>query len=140
MSPRECALIVSPDATAAGRWAGWLESAGYSTVRCPGPLARNHCPRVEGDVCVLREAVDVAFVDVDPFNESELLGNWPERECTKVPDDARTIFIHDHAGWNIPLFGRWHLGRPTTQAALVEMVRVALQRGAHPAGMIRHEV
>jgi hypothetical protein len=66
-------------------WRGWLRSAGYVAVGCVGPASTLDCPRLRGAPCPLRQAVDVAVVDVDAGPDAAV--------CTPIPDDGTTIYV-----------------------------------------------
>jgi hypothetical protein len=95
MGTRPHVLIVTEDSAKLNRWAVWLESEGYEVSSCPGPHVTGRCPRQAGVASSLREAADIAVVDVHPIGSSELYGGWAERSCTKIPDDCRTVFVHE---------------------------------------------
>jgi hypothetical protein len=123
MPGRQRALIVSEDSSRAGRWAVWLEEEGYSASRCPGPHAVAECPRLQRTPCSLREAVDVAVVDVHPLGATELYGGWAERACTKIPDDGRTVFVHEPRIDGTFAGEGMHIGARVRRDALISAVR-----------------
>jgi hypothetical protein len=95
MEMRRNVLIVTEDASRLNRWASWLESEGLAVSSCPGPHATSQCPRMDGEPCTLRQAADLAVIDVHPAGANELYGGWAARACTKIPDDCRTVFVHE---------------------------------------------
>jgi hypothetical protein len=95
MEMRRSVLIVTEDASRLNRWASWLESEGFAASSCPGPHATSQCPRMDGVQCTLRQAADMAVIDVHPLGANELYGGWAARACTKIPDDCRTVFVHE---------------------------------------------
>jgi len=122
------AVVVSPDEQRARTWSAWLRGAGYATVTCPGPEAMD-CPRLEGERCARRHLFDLAVIDVDPLDGAETWGGWPQRMCTKEPDDGRSVLVSSSD--ERPPFadeGIWLDGPPTPEA-LVTAVRRASQRG-----------
>ena len=122
-------IVVSGDAERAGRWSSWLRWAGYMTLTCPGPEAVEDCPRLDGGRCSRRQLFDLAVVDVEPSAGSETAGGWPQRVCTKVPDDRRTVFV-DELGVDPP-FGDdsvW-VREPATRSSLVAATRRATRIG-----------
>ena len=122
------ALVVSEDFERRNRWAAQLRQVGFQTATCPGPFRMAECPRLDEELCPLREWAEVAVVDVPPGAETELYGGMPERVCTTLPDDGRTVFVH-HA----PLPSDWYHGRrtmafPVEDRTLVETMRAAARR------------
>ena len=120
-------LIVGDDPARRSEWAGWLMREGYTTATCEGPNVVP-CPWVDGRRCPLREAVDIAIVDMQRPGEVEPHA-WPERFCTTLPDDGRTVFVctEEMAGTRIRL--NHPVSSPTLQRA-ISMAR-------HPAGRSR---
>lgn len=122
------AVVVSPDARRAETWSGWLRGAGYATVTCPGPEALD-CPRLDGERCPRRHLFDLAVIDVEPSDGAETWGGWPQRMCTREPDDGRSVLVSSTG--ELPSFGDqgiWLDGPPTAES-LVAAVRRASQRG-----------
>jgi hypothetical protein len=97
-------LVMGDDPTLTEEWAGWLEDEGFLTVGCPGPHVRERCPRLDGERCVLREVVDVAVAGVSSRSAQEWFGWRPERHCTRLPDDGRTVLV-DGRGAEISFHG-----------------------------------
>jgi hypothetical protein len=85
MAARPKALIVTQNSERADLWMGWSRRAGYMTLGCVGPGLTLDCPRLHGNRCGLREAADVAIVDLDCDAEAGL--------CTRLPDDGGTVFV-----------------------------------------------
>jgi hypothetical protein len=79
------ALFVTPDLERADIWRGWLRRAEYMTVGCVGPALTLDCPRLRGAGCPLRQAVDLAIVDIDACRDAAV--------CTPLPDDGTTIYV-----------------------------------------------
>jgi hypothetical protein len=80
----------------------------------------------------MREWAHVAVVDVPEGADTELYGGMPERVCTTLPDDRRTVLVH-----RSELAPQWRDGRhalpyPVEDGRLVESVHTAAQvlRGA----------
>jgi hypothetical protein len=88
-------LIVTEDSSKLNRWAVWLESEGFAVSSCQGPHMTSRCPRLDGVPCSLRQCADMAVIDVQPLGGSELYGSWAAWACTKIPDDCRTVFVHE---------------------------------------------
>jgi len=82
---RSTALVVTSDLNRASLWAGWLRRAGYMSLGCVGPGLTYDCPCLRGTRCALREAADVAIVDVGSHASAAM--------CRKVPDDGTTVLI-----------------------------------------------
>ena len=128
------ALVVSEDFVRRNRWAALLRSEGFETATCPGPFVTAACPRLDDDLCPLREWAHVAVVDVPEGIDTELHGGMPERVCTTLPDDRRTVFLYRSS-----LPSQWHHGRnnlrlPVADPRLVETVRAAARVVGPPAG------
>ena len=98
-------LVVTDDADARDFWTASLELAGYDADTCPGPGAARDCPRLHGIRCVLRESAEVAVVDLDCDEDAQA--------CSKVPDDAGTVFIRRS---DAPPTGRGELLRAVEDA------------------------
>ena len=129
------ALVVSEDFVRRNRWAALLRGEGFETATCPGPFVTAECPRLDDGVCPLREWAHVAVVDVPEGAHTELYGGMPERVCTTLPDDRRTVLVHRS---QVP--EDWHDGRhalpfPVEDDRLVDTVRSAVHvlLGAAPA-------
>ncbi len=123
--PKRHALVVSEDFVRRNRWAALLRDEGFDTATCPGPFVTTECPRLDGDVCPLREWAQVAVVDVPDGADTELFGGDPQRVCTTLPDDRRTVVVY-----RSELPPRWHDGRhalpfPVAEDHLVESVHSA---------------
>jgi hypothetical protein len=119
------ALVVSEDFVRRNRWAAALRANGLQTATCPGPFVTEDCPRMDGELCPLREWAHVAVVDVPPGLHTELYGGMPERACTTLPDDTRTVFVY-----HSPLPSDWHHARrtlpyPVHDSELLRTVRAA---------------
>jgi hypothetical protein len=95
MGTRPNVLIVTEDSSTLNRWGQWLESEGFTVSSCPGPHVVNRCPRLDGSSCSLRQSADFAVVDIHPLGSGELYGGWAERACTKIPNDLRTVLVHE---------------------------------------------
>lgn len=122
---RANALIVSEDFVQRNRWASVLRSEGFDTATCPGPFVTSECPRLDDGLCPLREWAHVAVVDVPDGADTELYGGMPERACTTLPDDGRTVFLYRESlpvDWH---HGRSNLQHPVTDPELVESARSA---------------
>jgi hypothetical protein len=104
------ALVVSEDFVRRNRWAALLRDEGFDTATCPGPFVTSECPRLDGDVCPMREWAHVAVVDVPDGAETELYGGVPERVCTTLPDDQRTLMVY-----RSELPPQWREGRHAVQ-------------------------
>jgi hypothetical protein len=116
-------LIVTEDSSKVSRWALWLESKGFAVSSCPGPQVIGRCPRLDGVPCSLRQAADIAVVDVHPLGSSDLYVGWAERSCTKIPDDCRTVFVHEpRLGVRFREVGI-HVGERVTKESLLSGVR-----------------
>jgi hypothetical protein len=102
------ALVVSEDFVRRNRWAEALRAVGMQTATCPGPFVTADCPRIDSEQCPLREWAHVAVVEVPPGADTELYGGMPERACTTLPDDHRTVFVY-----HSPLPSDWHHDRRT---------------------------
>jgi hypothetical protein len=127
------ALLVTEDLAEMARWREWLEAAGFSTVACAGPRLRPYCPLEDGGPCLLREAVDVAIVAVDPRLGFGPLASRTEPVCVTVPDDGTTIFVDDH-GLRGEVRGRMRPLGPVSEQSLVERAQYVCSRKGHPAG------
>jgi hypothetical protein len=57
------ALIVSDDIATMAARAGTFRRSGFETTVCEGP-ASHECPRLWGQPCTLRDAADVAVIEV----------------------------------------------------------------------------
>jgi hypothetical protein len=119
------ALVVSEDFVRRNRWAEALRAEGMQTATCPGPFVTPDCPRIDDEQCPLREWAQVAIVEVPPGIDTELYGGMPERACTTLPDDHRTVFVYRST-----LPSDWHQARrtlsyPVDDRELVRTVRVA---------------
>jgi hypothetical protein len=73
----------------------------------------------------MREWAEVAVVDVPAGAPTELYGGNPERVCTTLPDDLRTVVVYRGE-----LPSQWHEGRhavrfPIDDGRLVASVRSA---------------
>jgi len=119
-------LIVGEDFVRRGTWGRWLRRMGFHTATCPGPHVVPGCPRLDGDPCPLREWAHVAVVDVATPEAMDLYGGWPERLCTRLPDDQLTLFVHDQDAEVTPDDERPTLVHPVTARALEEAIRSAL--------------
>ncbi len=119
------ALVVSEDFVRRNRWAAMLRAEGLQTATCPGPFVTADCPRIDDEMCPLREWAHVAVVDVPPGADTELYGGMPERACTTLPDDGRTVFLHRST-----LPADWHRGRHTLAHPVDDQQFVAAVRGA----------
>jgi hypothetical protein len=95
MATRPNVLIVTEDPSRLNRWALWLEGEGFVVSSCSGPHLNPQCPRMDGVACSIRQRADMAVVDVHPLGTNELYGGWAARACTKIPDDCRTVFVHE---------------------------------------------
>ena len=119
------ALVVSEDFVRRNRWASLLRSEGFETATCPGPFVTSECPRLDDELCPLREWAHAAVVDVPEGVDTELLGGMPERACTTLPDDGRTVFLYRStlpSDWH---HGRNNLAHPVTDTRLVQAARSA---------------
>jgi hypothetical protein len=125
------ALVVSSDLVELDRWAGWLEAAGFLTVGCAGPRLRPSCPRLQGEHCVLRDAVDVAVVAAPGDRDAVVLEAIPEASCTALPDNGTTILIDESGAMRTVRGSLEHLG-PLTERALLEAVEGVLTPGGVP--------
>jgi hypothetical protein len=123
MLERQRALIVTEDSSNMNRWAMWLEEEGFSVSSCSGPHTVGRCPRLDGIRCSLREAAEIAVVDVHPLGETEVYGGWAERSCTRIPDDGRTVFVHEPRINGTFSDGGIHIGARVSRDALVSAVR-----------------
>lgn len=85
MGGHRLALVVTDDLASADRWGSWLRGAGYSTVGCVGPGLSFDCPRLHDGHCALREAADIAVVDLSCDADADL--------CTKVPANGGSVFV-----------------------------------------------
>jgi hypothetical protein len=85
MAGQRRVLLVTDDLGSADRWGSWLRGAGYSTLGCVGPGLTLDCPRIHGGSCVLREAADIAIVDLNCDEDADL--------CTKIPGDGGSVFV-----------------------------------------------
>jgi len=86
------------------------------------------CPRIDGELCPLREWADVAVVDVGTGSDSELYGGWAEMACTTLPDDGRTVFA---AHGDLPSEAhqeRRTLTHPVRAEHLIGAARIASRR------------
>jgi hypothetical protein len=126
------ALVVTADLAELDRLAQWLEAAGFLTVACAGPRLRTNCPRLDGERCVLRDAVDVAVVAMPSASGSGPMDETPEASCTTAPDNGTTIFV-DGSGVVVTRNGAHERLRPLTKRSLVEAVEYALSRVNHPS-------
>ena len=118
------AVVVSPDEQRARTWSAWLRGAGYATVICPGPEGMD-CPRLDGERCLRRQLFDLAVIDVEPTDGAETWGGWPQRACTKEPDDGRSVLVGGSEAQ--PPFADssiWLAGPPTPES-LVAAIRRA---------------
>jgi hypothetical protein len=130
---RTNALVVSEDFVRRNRWAQLLRGEGFETATCSGPFVSAECPRLDDDMCPLREWAHVAVVDVPEGADTELYGGMPERVCTTLPDDRRTVFLY-----RTSLPSDWHHGRinlrfPVEDRRFVETVRGASRVVGGPA-------
>jgi hypothetical protein len=89
------ALVVTPDQVELDRWAKWLEAEGFLTVACAGPRLRPSCPRLNGERCLLRDAVDVAVVAMPVASGPVAPGERAEASCTTSPDNGTTLFVDE---------------------------------------------
>jgi len=122
---KQRALVVSEDFVRRSRWAAVLRREGFDTATCPGPFVTAECPRLDEGVCPLREWAHVAVVDVPEGAHTELYGGMPERVCTTLPDDRRTVLVCRSEvpdEWRV---GRRSLAFPTDDEDLVRTVRSA---------------
>jgi hypothetical protein len=126
------ALVVTPDLAELDRLARWLEAAGFLTVACAGPRLRATCPGLDGGLCLLRDAVDVAVVALPAASGSDPLDETPEASCTNSPDDGTTIFV-DGSGMIVTRNGDHERLGPLTKRSLVEAVQYVLSRVNHPS-------
>ncbi|HEX9377428.1 MAG TPA: hypothetical protein VGB19_14480 [Actinomycetota bacterium] len=122
------ALLVSDDFVRRNRWAGWLRTAGYQTATCPGPHVTDGCPRLDDELCPLREWADVAVVDIAGGADSELYGGWAELACTTLPDDGRTVWAHHDDTTAEENEGRKTLAHPVRAEHLIQAARIASRR------------
>lgn len=79
------ALVVTLNVERGAVWRGWLRRAGYVTVDCVGAASTPDCPRLRGTPCPVRQAADIAIVDVDAGPDAAV--------CTPIPDDGTTIYV-----------------------------------------------
>ena len=119
------ALVVSENFVRRSRWAAVLRAEGFETATCSGPFVTQECPRIDEELCPLREWAHVALVDVPEDADTELYGGMPERACTTLPDDGRTVFLYRSS-----LPSEWHSGRnnlqyPVPDAVLVDRARAS---------------
>jgi hypothetical protein len=122
---RPNALLVSDDFLRRNRWAALLRGEGYDTATCAGPFVTRQCPRLDNEMCPLREWAEVTVVDVPAGGTTELYGGAPERMCTTLPDDGRTVLLYRSqlpADWH---HARYTLPHPVEDSSLVATVRVA---------------
>jgi hypothetical protein len=123
MGTRPNVLIVTEDSSTLNRWAQWLEGEGFTVSSCPGPHVVSRCPRLDGFPCSLRQGADLAVVDIHPLGAGELYGGWTERACTKIPNDLRTVLVHEpHVESGFAERGI-HLGYRVTRESLLSAVR-----------------
>ena len=123
MGTRPNVLIVTEDSSTLNRWAHWLEGEGFAVTSCPGPHVVEKCPRLDGSACSLRQSADLAVVDIHPRRSGELYGGWAERACTKIPNDLRTVLVHEphvESGFSE---GSIHLGYQVTRESLLSAIR-----------------
>jgi hypothetical protein len=125
------ALVVTPDLAELDRWAQWLEAAGFLTVACAGPRLRTSCPRLDGERCMLRDAVDVAVVAM--ASGSNPGDEHPEASCTTSPDDGTTVFVEGSGILGAPNDAPQHI-TALSKHALVQAVEHVLSRGRRSAG------
>jgi hypothetical protein len=123
METRSNVLIVTEDSATLDRWARWLESEGFTVSSCGGPHVVGRCPRLDGSPCSLREAADLAVVDIHPAGSGELYGGWAERACTKIPNDLRTVLVHEPRVDSTFADDGIHLGFRVTRESLMSAVR-----------------
>jgi hypothetical protein len=123
MGIRPNVLIVTEDSSTLDRWAQWLESEGFAVSSCPGPHIVDRCPRQAGVPCPLRQAADLAVVDIHPLGSGELYGGWAERACTKIPNDLRTVLVHEPRVDSSFAEGGIHLGYRVSKETLMVAVR-----------------
>ena len=126
------ALVVTADLAELERLAQWLEAAGFLTVACAGPRVRTSCPRLDGERCLLRDAVDVAIVAMPSVSGPDPGDATPEASCTISPDDGTTIFV-DGSGMIVTRNGDHERLGPLTKRSLVETVEYVLSRVNHPS-------
>ena len=122
---RKNALVVSEDFVRRNRWASVLRDDGFDTATCPGPFVAAGCARLDDELCPLREWAHVAMVDVPGSADTELLGGTPERACTTLPDDGRTVFMYRST-----LPSDWHHGRNNLQYPVGDAQLAATARSA----------
>ncbi|HXJ64071.1 MAG TPA: hypothetical protein VNN79_09980 [Actinomycetota bacterium] len=122
---KQRALVVSEDFVRRSRWAAMLREDGFETATCPGPFVTSECPRLDDDVCPLREWAHVAVVDVPEGVHTELYGGMPERVCTTLPDDRRTVLLYRSEVPDDWREGRHALPFPVADEHLMETVRSA---------------
>jgi hypothetical protein len=76
-------------------------------------------------MCPLREWAHVGIVEVPPDATTELYGGTPERFCTTLPDDERTVLIHRSPPGSDGYEGRRVLVHPVTDDDLIRSARAA---------------
>jgi hypothetical protein len=111
-------LVVTADQARATRWTRWLERSGYLTLTCGSSTSNPDCPRLAGERCSRRQIFDLAVVDLPAGSDCS-----PLLTCTKLPDDARTVFVADDPPSDRP--DGIVVGAQLTPEALVGAVRLA---------------
>ena len=122
---RPHALVVSEDFVRRNRWAALLRDHGFDTATCPGPEVTGWCPRLDDRACPMREWAEVAVVDVPAGAGTELYGGRPERVCTTLPDDRRTVIVYRG---EVP--SQWHEARHAVPFPVADDRLVASARSA----------
>ncbi len=131
-------LIVSDDPGMHEQMGSELEASGMQVVGCPGPSAGAPCIGLRGLGCPLRNAADVAVIDVHPDGSGYIDKSGRARLIGFYHSAHKPVVIlvdEADATSDVQLAGVTSVSRLATAEAVVEAIRANDWRLTHFPGL-----